>query len=561
MHETNGQWTMKSNRGPDAMGGPPPNSERDAAYFKARDAPGNAYAWAQHNNAGGGAGVGGAGGAGGASAGVGGSWATASVAAQARQDPYQQQAHQGTPSISISSIGGGGTHNTGNGGTAMTDGSYEKNMIMELCPPGGMKAEPPPDKLAQFARAVPNLNADLVCPALLDCLEDGQPWIIRAKAICVMETCIRYGQKPGAPNNPYADFFHACHTEIAPLTNHARAAIRDPAKRVLQLLGVAAAAVGTAPTAAGAAPVAAPPPAAAAAPPAPVPNLLDFDDDTPAPAPAAAAPIPPQQAPPAPPFAAPPAAVAGGGSLFGGLTLQTSAAAPPAPTARPPPPPTSGNLLGELMSASASASASVASAAAAASASAVNQSSSSSMFDNMSLKGPEITPAESTPEQVSLAPPTGASSFGFINQSNSGDTEEKNTAAAAAAPPPPQMESFDPLSSFKNMTPNTAKQMMQLSPEQMQAMAYQNMMMQQQQRQMQMQMMAMQQQQHQQQNQQQQHRGSATKFMPMPGISGHVVMQNPAAAKTAFAFGEIPKKADDKSFDFIKDTVTMEKKK
>jgi hypothetical protein len=86
----------------------------------------------------------------------------------------------------------------------------------------------------------------------------------------------------------------------------------------------------------------------------------------------------------------------------------------------------------------------------------------------------------------------------------------------------------------------------------MQALAYQQMIMQQQ---MQMaQMMAMQQQ-----------RGKPGMFpqIKMPGVMpGNMVMQNPAAARTSFAFlDEESQKKDDKSFDFVKDAITMEKKK
>jgi hypothetical protein len=162
----------------------------------------------------------------------------------------------------------------------------------------------------------------------------------------------------------------------------------------------------------------------------------------------------------------------------------------------------------------------------------------SSMFDNMSLKQQEPK------EDLSTSMPTG-SAFGFINQTPSNDTSEKKENA-------PSLNSRDLFDPLKNMTPTTAKQMMQLSPQQqMQAMAYQQMMMQQQ---MQMShMMAMQQQ-----------RGSGGIFMPMPAAgnrSGHPVMQNPAAAKTAFAFMDQPRKEETHSFDFIKDTMTMEKKK
>ena len=96
-----------------------------------------------------------------------------------------------------------------------------------------MKAEPPVDKLEQFLRNLPTLNPDLICPALLDSLEDGSPWIARAKALCVIEKTLQATMEP----NPYADFFHACASEIEPLTSHSRAAIRDPARRIWKELG------------------------------------------------------------------------------------------------------------------------------------------------------------------------------------------------------------------------------------------------------------------------------------------------------------------------------------
>ena len=525
MHQTNGQWTMKSNRGPDAVV-PPPNYNRDAAYFKAKES--SSYAWAQRDS-------------GAQSSGVGGSWASAQTA----PPPQSTYHHQATPSITVS--GGGGGHTPGSGGTAASDGTYEKQLILELCPPGGMKAEPPPDRLAQFSRIVANLNPDLVCPALLDCLEEGQPWIIRAKALCVMETCIRSGQKPESPNNPYADFFHACHGEITPLSNHNRAAIRDPAKRVLGLLGLATAASVIQPVTA--APVAAPP--------APVANLLDFDDgDNAAVSPPTAAPPAPPQAPPPPP---PSEAPAGGDSLFGGLKVQGGAA--PAP--RPPPAPTSGNLLGDMMDGGDAPPASTAAGdkglfgdmtvkqAPAAAPPAPSQpnpvAQTSSMFDNMSIKDQPAPASSSKPDDSAASLAAAGSAFAFINQSSSTDSAEKKENA----PGPRQSvdrNSFDPL---VNMTPNTAKKMMQFSPEQMQAMAYQQMMMQQQMQMAQMQMaMAAQHQ-----------RGGVPQFtMPMHGAMP--VMQNPAAAKTSFAFldGNPPKK-EDKKFDFVKDAMTMEKKK
>ena len=496
---------MASNRGASAVP-PPPNYSNDSAYYKSRDAAGSgqAYSWA-HSNSGNAV-----------SGSVGGSWGASSAS----------NAHQATPSITVNSMPAGvGAGVSGGAGTGVSDGSYEKQLVMDLCPPGGMKPEPPPDKLAQFARSVSGLNPDYVCPVLLDCIEEGQPWIIRAKALWVMETCIKHGQKPGAPSNPYAGFLHACNGEFAPLANHARAAVRDPAKRVLNLLGVA--------TPVGGAPIppvsaAAPAPAPAAPPPAPVANLLDFGNDAPAPAPAAPPP-PHQQSPPSAP----------GGSLFGGLNMVSApapppAAAPPVPTA----PAADDNLL-DLMSGGATAQQSSfgfmnAGAAAPAAPAPAATSDATNMFGNLTLKGSD----EPAPPAPAPAAPAG-SAFGFMN---SGVTAPASPSPAAA--PIQSVNSFDPLN---DTTPNTRKKMMAVSPEQMQAMMYQQMMMQQQMQMAQMQM-AMQ--------QQKLGGGSSPKmFMAMPGQ----VMRNPAASKSTFAFMEKPEKQEDHSFDFVKDAMKSEK--
>lgn len=523
MNETNGQWTMASNRGPSAVA-PPPNYANDAAYYKSRNAAGSgqSYSWA-HANSGNAI-----------SGGVGGSWGAASTS--------NPNAHQATPSITVNTVPGMGAGVSGGAGVGVSDGSYERQLVMELCPPGGMKPEPPPDKLAQFARVVASLNPDFICPVILDCLEDGQPWIIRAKALWVMEICIKHGKKPGAPNNSYADFLHACNGEFAPLVIHSRGAIRDPAKRVLNLLGVATP-VGGAPirpvrNVAAAAP--------AAAPPAPVANLLDFDVPAPAPAPAA---------PPVAPPAAPPTSNAGG-SLFGGLSMAPSKAAAPvaaAPVAAAPAPAAENNLL-DLMSGSAAAPAAASSfgfmnaniaAPTPPVAAAANET--ADMFGNLSLKG-DSEPKAPAPSVMAPAAAAG-SAFGFINTTTS--TDEAAPAAAPVTSPVGAADSFDPL---KNVTPNTQKKMMAISPEQMQAMMYQQMMMQpQQMRIAQMQMAQM-------QMAMQQQLGSTSphaqmSYMNMPGH----VMQNPAASKSTFAFMDKPQKQDDKSFDFVKDAMKSEK--
>ena len=339
--------------------------------------------------------------------------------------------------------------------------------------------------------------------------------------------------KTGATTNPYADFFHACGAEIAPLSNHPRAAIKDPAKRVLGLLGIAVP-VGSSATPAShhpsqaktAAPVAAPAPAE------PVPNLLDFGETV------EPAKPPPEQPPPPPPT--------DGSSLFGGLTVAGAPAAPPpAPVATAP---ASGNLLGDLMNGAEQAPSAPSAQnmfgdlnVKSVSTGANEIAEASSMFESLEVK------SEETKTEV-VAPAPATSAFGFMNQSVAPEigttNSEENSSTQTPAAVPASWDSFDPLNS--NVTPNTAKKMAQVSPQQMQALAYQQMIMQQQ---MQMaQMMVMQQQ-----------RGQAGMFPQMPG---GMVMQNPAAARTSFAFldGQ-SQKNDDKSFDFVKDAITMEKKK
>ena len=504
---------MASNRGPSAVVSPP-NYANDSAYYKSRDAShsGNSYSWAQASS---GNALSGA---------VGGSWGATATD------------HQATPSIEVNSVSAvGGGVNVGVG-TGVSDGSYEKQLVLELCPPGGMKPEPPKDRLDQFSKVVSSLNPDLVCPALLDCLEEGQPWIIRAKALCVMETCIKHGQKSGESSNAYADFLRACNGEFAPLANHSRQAIRDPAKRVLNFLGVA--------TPVGGVPV---PPAKSTsvhsvdAAPAPIANLLDLDGkeatlaravDPPSPKQSSLAPLPTS---------------IGAGSLFGGLHMAPASHTEPVTESSVVSDTQGDNNLLDLMSASAVAP--TTSADKKSSFEFMNSDTSSpsppevasacdatTAFGNLSMTGMN-EPARAKPARVGSA----GSSFGFINGTASG----KDSAPATPSTSTPTATSFDPLI---NVTPNGQKQTMAMSPEQMQALMYQQVMMQQQMQMAQMQM-AMQ------QHQKLASNNPQMMFMNMPGH----VMQNPAASKSTFAFMDKPRKEEDKSFDFVKDAMKSEK--
>ena len=443
---TNGQWTMASNRGANAVGAAP--------QFAHAAAPGSTSGIATANR-----GVGGSWGAGGAAPSASGMGIGGGVGGAG--------AGLASPHAAAPAMG------SGTAGASASDGSYERNLVLELCPPGGMKAEPPLEKLVAFLRAIPSLDADLVCPVLLDCLEDGQPWIIKAKALCVIEKTILTADEHGL--DAYSAFFHACADEIQPLAVHNRSAIHNPARRVMKALGLDAA------YSTGAPPIRANRAAAAAPAVAEAPNLLDFDEPAAAAAaPATAAPVPdmlggndPTAAPTAP-ESAPPPAPAAGGDMFGGLTTKDK----PAPATVPP------------------AAAPVAPAPAA--------SSGSDMFGDMQVKPSTSveTPQENGIAAAAAAPAAAGSAFGFMNGSAPAAASAAAptpapapTPVAAPAPAPAPVaaddSSFDPLLSLSAPSEPTAEEKVaktQAQIAQMQAMQYQQQMMMMQQQMAQMQM-------------------------------------------------------------------------
>ncbi|KAL7464908.1 hypothetical protein ACHAXS_005235 [Conticribra weissflogii] len=548
---------MASNRGPNAIGSstaPPPIStsdHRNSEYYKARNAGGTAFQWA------------GAGGSGVTNAatttggpstnvgGVGGSWASAPVTTHAPPPagapPTPPQAMSvaarsraeangvAVSAIPVTSIGG-----------ATSNGEYERNLIQELCPPGGMKAEPPEDKLEEFARAVPSLNPDWVCPALLDALEEGNPWIMRAKALCVIETVLKVmTDHSEGGSNSYADFFHACSGEIEPLTNHARAAVKSPARRVLAALGVDNKAAGVP---AGGQVTDAQAPASVQE----APNLLDFDDPV--------VPAPPANSPPAPQATGTNNATAGGGgdSLFNGLTTKSSAQPVGTGThvAKQ-----DDDLLGNFASTLAPKEASAPAAG------------SNDLFGDMTVKSTPVTTAEKPGPTESVSQPStepspasaSASAFGFLNATTTSYPPPSNPPPPPVGPPLTQ--SFDPLLSLgmtsNNTSAPTAPNAANINPNtmmNMQAMAYQQnmMMMQQQMQQMQM-----------------GYRPSGTNFgavhsgvSPMhpgkPIMGANYMRQVPGVQgdkMSSFSFlGSDPKKEQTTSFDFVKDAMKNERK-
>ena len=538
---------MASNRGPNAIGHPTPtsgyNPDRDA-YYQPKD---SSFSWAQNPSV-----------LGSSRGGVGGAWGSTpssvggGVAAAALEPPVGAYNRAGPPPPT-GSYGG-------SGGTAANDGSYERNLISELCPPGGMKAEPPVDKLEQFARILPTLNPDFVCPALLDSLEDGSPWIVRAKALCVIEKTIQVTAHMDP--NPYADFFHACIAEIEPLASHTRAAIREPVKRVLKELGLEQGGVETyAPRA--------PVPTNIA--PAPEANLLDFGADEPAPL-----------APP--PAAAPPVAPSAestynssGDSLFGGLKIQrpvalvaakeTAVSVPTEPVAPPVSavlhPADDGSLLNFLggnppkNQPSSTAPISVPSS---------ETSVASDLFSSMSIKENSLATSNissdaTTVQEVSDAAAAGGSAFSFIHAPSSSSTAgvPPATPATTAVPAPTAKESFDPLlsldwSSKPQQAPNVNAKMQALASYQANMMKIQ---------QMQMQQLMM---------QQQAKVAMGAGFQVAPGVMSPATqlpspIHNPSTTvMQANSMRQIPilgqnsSKANANAFSFLRDDVTEKKK-
>lgn len=404
-----------------------------------------------------------------------------------------------------------------------------------------MKAEPPADKLEEFARAVPSLDPDLVCPALLDALEEGNPWIMRAKALCVIDAVLKVERGLESGTSAYSDFFHACAAEIEPLGSHARPSVRGPARRVLAELGIA---VGAAAGGGGGAPPNQQQQAAAAPPPhQPPPNLLDFDE------PATAA------------VAAPAAPSAGGGSLFGGLTTKSEGAPPAAsPQAdRQVVHAPSGDLLGGMGDATP--------------AEGSAGGGGGDLFGDVTVAEPAGDGVAPSAEPVAAAPVAG-SAFGFMNGS-AGGTPAPPPVEAPATP----KQAFDPLLSLGMDGPSSARAappvmnspVAATSPgggaaqmAQMQMAYQQNMMMMQQQ-------MAQMQMSYQRQGSsggggqpamQQQHPGvmggNYMRQVPgMPGAGG-----GGAGGMSSFSFldSDPNKRRDNKKFDFVQDAMKSEKK-
>jgi hypothetical protein len=137
-------------------------------------------------------------------------------------------------------VNSGSVESSANG--ADEDTSVVKKLVLKLCGPSGEIAEPSTDKLEEFILTLPTLKHDEVCLALLDTFEDGNPWLMKAKALCVIETVILLEAEAvleggGGDDAPYFDFLRKCTGPVERLANHSRDSVRGPARRVLKALG------------------------------------------------------------------------------------------------------------------------------------------------------------------------------------------------------------------------------------------------------------------------------------------------------------------------------------
>jgi hypothetical protein len=333
------------------------------------------------------------------------------------------------------------------------------------------------------------------------------------------------------------------------LAAHARSAIKEPARRVLKLLGV------TASTTASSAPATA------------TANLLDFGEDNDndhqqgsAPPPAVTTPasddlfggmqVKAQSSPPVPVATATATA-----SVFDFVNDDGATAAPLATALAAAPPASVFDFVNDNGGATTVASAPANDLFGSDSHATTTT---TDMFGGMSLKVSEGGGAEPAtphdPAEELAAVHTNGSAFGFINNSSSNSSKAGGESNLTTTQP-----SFDPLS---QASPTLAqKKAMQMSPEQMQAVAYQQMMMQQQYQQMQM-AMAM------------QHGGVGMPHkggMPMQRMSSGGSMSHTGAGglpmpvagggmRLSMGAPLRPQRVADNKFDFVKDAMNASKK-
>jgi len=159
----------------------------------------------------------------------------------------------GRPALSAGGMSGGGS--------AATNGSYEKSLILALTPSSGLGLSCPAAELAEFLTVVHSLNCDCVAIEMLERLSDTNA-SVKGRCFNLMKAVI---DSEGGRGN-YTDFFITCAEEI-------KTVAQSEGKQSVRAVGLKLYEQLTGTTATASAPASAPVAVAVAA---PIPDLLDF---------------------------------------------------------------------------------------------------------------------------------------------------------------------------------------------------------------------------------------------------------------------------------------------
>ncbi|KDO34735.1 hypothetical protein SPRG_00797 [Saprolegnia parasitica CBS 223.65] len=117
-------------------------------------------------------------------------------------------------------------------GSSDKSGDYERTLIDDLCPPGGLARAPPSENLKRFVDLAKTLDIHTIGELLLDKLEDNS-WMVRLKGLCVWEALL---DAPGCSH--YGDWLEENLELVQHLTQDRKSHVAIKAKQVLTLLGI-----------------------------------------------------------------------------------------------------------------------------------------------------------------------------------------------------------------------------------------------------------------------------------------------------------------------------------
>ncbi|OQS05312.1 hypothetical protein THRCLA_02530 [Thraustotheca clavata] len=117
-------------------------------------------------------------------------------------------------------------------GSSDKSGDYERTLIDDLCPPGGLARAPPAENLKRFVDLAKTLDIHTIGELLLDKLEDSL-WLVRLKGLCVWEALL---EAPGCSH--YGDWLEENIELVQHLTADRKSHVSIKAKQVLALLGI-----------------------------------------------------------------------------------------------------------------------------------------------------------------------------------------------------------------------------------------------------------------------------------------------------------------------------------